>query len=76
MKKAEAIGTMTRATVLLDELTKYELQAGELDIQTRNHQLTRLRELHAFLQKITDKEYGEISDRKAEVKFKAPQLFK
>lgn len=75
MKKSEAIGTVTRSKVLLDELTKFELAHGELDLATRNFQLQRLNELHAFLQQITDKEYGEISGRKPDVKLKTPQLF-
>lgn len=75
MKKAVAIGTMTRARLLLDELTKYEVGHGELDLQMRQFDLQRLNELHAFLQKITDKEFDEISGRKADIKFKAPQLF-
>lgn len=75
MKKAEAIGTIARAQITLEELTKYELEKNELDLRGRGFQIGRLRELQVFLGKITDKEYGEISGREADVKLRTPQLF-
>ena len=75
MKKSEALGIATLARLLVDELTKMEAIAKELDLHTRQHQLNRLTQLHEFLTRITEQEYGEISSRPAGTKLKAQQLF-
>lgn len=69
MKKSEAIGILTRATLNLEELSKYEADKGELDLTTRNFEHKRLIDLKSFLSKLSEKEFAEISGRSAEVKF-------
>lgn len=69
MKQSEAIGTITRMTINLEELSKYELQARELDLASRNLEHQRLLDLKSFLSKITAKEFAVISGRKATIRF-------
>lgn len=69
MKKSEAIGIVTRCTINLEELSKYEAEKGELDLTTRNFEHKRLIDLKSFLSKMSEKEFAEISGRNVEVKF-------
>lgn len=71
MKKATAIATAHIAKATIEKLAKFCATHPGIEAVQPIHEIRRLNELHEFLQKMTEKEFEEISTRKPEVKLKS-----
>lgn len=70
MKKATAIATAHIAKATIEKLATLCATHPGIESVQPVHEIKRLNELHEFLQKLTEREFEEISARQPEVKLK------